>query len=107
MWNMVYSKGESVSAPSLVNPNTKYVLDGGALLHRIPWPKGSPTYKEVCMTYCDYVKRKYGDALIVFDGYESANTKDMIHKKRSSGKVSHQINFSEEMKVIVISDKHS
>ena len=101
IWNMVYPKEESVSAPSSVNSTAKYVLDGGALLHRIPWPKGSPTYKEVCMVYCDYVTRKYGHALIIFDGYESANTKDMVHKKHSSGKISNQINFTEEMKVIV------
>ena len=27
--------------------NVQYVLDGGALLHRVLWPRGSPTYKEV------------------------------------------------------------
>ena len=25
--------------------NVQYVLDGGALLHRVPWPRGPPTYK--------------------------------------------------------------
>ena len=48
--------------------NVQYVLDGGALLHRVPWPRGSPTYKEVCDLYCTYVCRKYGRAIVVFDG---------------------------------------
>ena len=30
--------------------------------------------------------RKYKDAIIVFDGYESTNTKDMTHQRRSKGK---------------------
>ena len=25
--------------------NVQHVLDGGALLHRVPWPRGSPTYE--------------------------------------------------------------
>ena len=27
--------------------NVQYVLDGGALLHRVSWPRGSPNYKVV------------------------------------------------------------
>ena len=37
----------------------QYVLDGGALLHRIPWNKGS-TFSEILKTYSDYVLNKYG-----------------------------------------------
>ena len=39
----------------------QYVLDGGALLHRIPWPRGS-TYDSVCQMYVRYVTQKYGAA---------------------------------------------
>jgi hypothetical protein len=35
--------------------------------------------------YTEYVTRKYGDATVVFDGYEKTNTKDMTHQRRSKG----------------------
>ena len=38
------------------------MLDGGALLQRIPWEKGA-TFKEICITYTEYVTRKYGNAI--------------------------------------------
>ena len=63
----------------------QYVLDGGALLQRIPWSRGS-TYEDICHQYTEYVVRKYKEAIIVFDGYESTNTKDMTHQRRSKGK---------------------
>lgn len=64
--------------------NYCYVLDGASLLYRIPWPHKA-TYKEVYTDYETYVKSKYGNALIVFDGYEKgASTKDEVHKKRAS-----------------------
>ncbi|KAK3732868.1 hypothetical protein QZH41_002222 [Actinostola sp. cb2023] len=37
--------GDATSGPP---GDVRYVLDGGALIHRIPWPRGSATYKEVC-----------------------------------------------------------
>ena len=33
----------------------QYVLDGGALLQHIPWPKGA-TFREICTVYTEYVK---------------------------------------------------
>ena len=75
----------------------QYVLDGGALLHRIP--NGFPTYRELCLLYCDYATRKYGAAIIVFDGYTSPSTKDMTHRKRQK-KVGADVTFNSEMKVL-------
>ncbi len=37
----------------------RYVLDGGALLHRLPWQRGS-TYSSVIQMYVTYVTQKYG-----------------------------------------------
>ncbi len=43
----------NVSMDTSQPPNdVQYVLDGGALLHRIPWPTGTPTYREICLLYC-------------------------------------------------------
>lgn len=44
-----------------------YVVDGGALLHCIPW--------KVVSTF-----------VVVFDGYHRSTTKDMAHRKRSKRK---------------------
>ncbi len=46
--------------------DSQYVLDGGALLQRIPWRKGA-TFQEICTVYTEYVTWKYGDAIVVFD----------------------------------------
>ena len=45
-----------------------YVLDGGALLQRLPWSRGE-TFDTVWKRYVNYVTSKYGKATIVFDGY--------------------------------------
>ena len=47
--------------------DVQHVLDGGALLHSLPWPRGS-TYDSMCVRY---VPQKYGTATVkVFDGYK-------------------------------------
>ena len=45
----------------------RYVLDGGSLLQRIPWKRGS-SYASIIDSYVAYVKRKYTKAFIVFNG---------------------------------------
>ena len=67
------------------NPSgdVQYVLDGGALLHLVPWPRGS-TYESVSHLYVMYVTQKYGGAAIVFDGYnDDPTTKDATHLRRT------------------------
>ena len=41
------------------NPSgdVQYVLDGGALLHQVPWPRGS-TYDNMSHLYVRYVTQK-------------------------------------------------
>ena len=75
---------------------SQYVLDGGALVQRIPWPHGS-TYKDICHQYMEYVRNKYGKAVVVFDGYETNNTKDMTHNRRSKGKIGATVTFTSDM----------
>ena len=71
------------------------VLDGGALLHRIPCPKGKK-YDEICDTYVEYVLPKYGRATVVFDGYlDGPSTKDATHDRSSGQKAVYQtVQFS-------------
>ena len=57
-------------------------LDGGALIHRIKWPKKA-TYRDVANIYVQYVQQHYGHSCIVFDGYmQGASIKDHEHQRR-------------------------
>ena len=84
--------------------NVKHMLDGGALLHRFLWPRGSPTYKVVCDLYCTYVQRKYGRAIVVFDGYSEISAKAMTQQRCASGKAASTVTFRERMSVTLKKD---
>ena len=61
--------------------NFKYVLDGGALLHRIPWQL-EDTYGKRLQDYGNYVTKHCGQAVVVFDGYEAGpSTMDSTHQR--------------------------
>ena len=82
---------------------TQYVLGGGALLHRIPWQRGS-TFGAILDIYVDFVLRNYAQGITFFDGYESFSTKDMTHKYQSKGKKSVSVAFTPVMKLTVTKD---
>ena len=44
-----------------------HLLPQMALLHRIPWSRGS-TYESIIETYSKYVSTNYGEAVVVCDG---------------------------------------
>ena len=52
IWDLV--KHEKTVLPT----NVYHVIDGGALLQRVPWPRGY-TVAAICKLYVDYVKRRY------------------------------------------------
>ncbi len=84
------------------SPNTSsYVIDGGALLHRVRWRK-NVSYGEILEQYVDYVVAHYGYcSVVVFDGYVSGpTTKDHEHQRRAT-KSSPNINFEPSMKPAV------
>ena len=65
--------------------NCVKVLDGGALLHRVPWAKNE-TLNNIMKGYRSHVFHLCGEGSqvhIVFDGYTLSSTKDHCHKKRS------------------------
>ena len=83
------------------NPSgyVQYVLDGGALLHRVPWPRGS-TYESVSHLYVRYLTQKYGAAAIVFGGYnDDPTTKDATHLRRAGYCVGVTVHFASGMMV--------
>ena len=66
------------------------------------WKSGS-TFKDVAEDYKKFVRNKYGEAVIVFDGYGNGlSTKDHEHLRRSlKSKRCPDIKMSPEMKVSV------
>jgi len=59
-----------------------YVLDGGSLLHRLPWNKRD-SYGTIAESYAEFTVRNYGLATVVFDRYGAgASIKDNTHQKR-------------------------
>ena len=92
--------------PDIAEPSgeVQHVLDGGALLHRITWPHGFPTYQDACALYCDYVWRNFGPAIVVFDGYRIPSTKYTTHQRRTGGKVGIEVTFTGDMKLTMSKD---
>ena len=92
MW-LLMPKDASTCPPEEV----QVVLDGGALLHRIPWEKGL-TYGAICQMYVKYVASRYGtDVTIVFDGY-APSTKDATHQRRAKQtKIASSVHFDSNM----------
>ena len=97
----IYESGVSADIP---DDGIQYVLDGGALLQRIPWSRGS-TYGDICHQYTEYVARNYKDAIVVFDGYENMNTKDMTHQRRSKGKAGATVTVAANMTTTMKKDQ--
>ena len=91
----------TLSPDAKTGPTTQvhYVLDGGTLLHRVPWPRGNGTYRDVLAAYTSYVSRKYGRPTVVFDGYDDISTKYSTQKQRAAGKVAPTISFTNDMQV--------
>ena len=77
-------------------PETEhYILDGGSLLHRLPWKKGA-TYGMIAQTYADFTIHNYGLATVVFDGYEGGpSIKDNTHQRRGQN-IHPVVNFTAE-----------
>ena len=73
LWKSIH---ESQQEPS---ENVQYVLDGGALLHRLPWPLDP--YMMMCQMYVNHVKQRYGTAVLVFYGYCDQDTPMNLQQK--------------------------
>ncbi|GBL72230.1 hypothetical protein AVEN_115202-1 [Araneus ventricosus] len=79
--------------------NLYFVLDGGSLIHRAVWPK-QETFGDFYTTYMSYIKRHYGDeVIVVFDVYteSSVNTKVIESQKRRMKRTSREIIFNESI----------
>jgi len=85
-----------------------FVLDGGALLHRVRWVKGS-RFLDVLQQYATYIGNKYGQhPTVVFDGYgHGPTTKDHEHQRRSTKVVSRCPDVSFDTQTPVVFEQHA
>ncbi|GFN80278.1 LOW QUALITY PROTEIN: hypothetical protein PoB_000678400 [Plakobranchus ocellatus] len=74
----------------------EYVLDGGSLLHRIPWRR-SDTFAAIGQTYVEYVQRMYTKPRIAFDDNDGQSTNDAPHLQRSCGVIGLIIRLNPEI----------
>ncbi|KAL9978959.1 hypothetical protein ACROYT_G016544 [Oculina patagonica] len=93
IWTMV--QGSQTESPSTAH----YVLDGGALIHRVIWPPGL-MYDAICDMYIRYVERRYGKASVVFDGYTNSSTKECTHQRRTTA-CAPAVLFTSDMLVVL------
>ena len=75
-----------------------YTLDGGYLLHHVVW-QCPATFSQICSQYTSFVKQKYGNANVVFDGYETQSTKDEEHFRRGRTQSSRDIAVENHIQV--------
>ena len=79
LWKLVKNDNEVLPYP------IHYVLDGGSLVHHLPWTRGE-TFESIFVRYVNYVRKKYGKATVIFDGYNSGpDIKGITHKRLIHG----------------------
>lgn len=90
------------------DPNKNvFILDGGMLLHRVPW-KENELFDDILNRYLAYVKKHFTtNAIVVFDGYENlANSiKGTERMARVNKNLSVDVQFSLNMHSTMSSEK--
>ena len=83
-----------------------YVIDGGALLHRIRWSKDMKL-SVIAETDVKYVTRIYNDPniTVVFDGSDNESTNGHQHLQRNLVPQSSTVNINEENHVPFTQDR--
>ena len=76
---------DAIGKEDILEQTSAFVLDGGALVHRVRWAKDA-SFRDLANTYVSYVHRHYGSATVVFDGYNDMSTKDNEHIRRAQKK---------------------
>ncbi|CAC5394802.1 unnamed protein product [Mytilus coruscus] len=75
IWNSGTCQATELSVSAIA-----HVIDGGSLLHRVPWTKGQTFSK-----------------ILVLNGYNNHSTKDITHIRRSKGIASNVETFTKDM----------
>ena len=79
--------------------DTADIIQGNVHAVCLRWWSTSLSYTLVSWIYLqgDYVKRKYKDAIVVFDGYSATNTRGVTHQRWTKGKTSMTVTFTADM----------
>ena len=79
----------------------QYVLDGGSLLQRLRWKRGSK-FSSIYGSYVSYVIKKYSKAVVVLNGYEHGPApKDITHHRQTSLSEVIEVKFQENMALVL------
>ena len=82
---------------TLLPSNPYYVLDGGNLLHSVPWPKPA-AFGQILDLYVSYVESHYGKRCsVVFDGYPERDTTKTVEQERRAAKRTSRIIIFDEI----------
>ena len=74
-----------------------YVINGGAMLHCLPWPK-SALYTNICRLYINFIHNHYQHVLVAFDGSGiDPSTKDETHQRRTVTDMGVDVDFPGDM----------
>ena len=93
----LWIKTSKNTTPVVPDEGVRFILDGGALLQKLPWQRGS-TYASIVNSYVRHVMQKFDRPVIVFDGYISGpSTKDITHLRRCKGKSPTDVHITPEM----------
>ena len=65
-----------------------------------------PSSQVTVYQYTDYVKKKCKDAIVVFDGFCGASTKDMTHRRRAKGKKGSTVSFTLEISLTITKENY-
>lgn len=99
----LYRVFDDVKEGSINESGTKYVIDGGYLIHRVVWPKQG-SFVDVSATYVNFIQKHYGkDVTVVFDGYSSneLSTKSTLRQQRLMKQISPEIIFNDSTSLTV------
>ena len=90
MWKL----GDCVAVQKFQEDSSSNVIDGGSLIHKIPW-KNEGTFETIFEQYYQYLAQKYSNTTVVFDGFTSGpSTKDITHVRRNLGIVGTPVRFT-------------
>ena len=104
LWNEAKRENIKVKSENYEDPskkNIRHIVDGGSLIHRIPWTKKVMTWGKLLDIYVQYVIRVYGtNTAVVFDNYpEIPTTKDEAHIRRAGTSTSTNVRIQENLTV--------
>ena len=101
---VIMPEEEAIKKDDIKNCDT-YVLDGGALIHRVRWSKGTK-FITIAETYVKYIRKNYRlNVTVVFDGYHNKSTKSHEHLRRNFVSQSCNVNICADNQVPFTQDR--